>query len=352
MAFGGGQINQPAFAQQVDLAAIAQRVLFDELARGALGRRHFFKRGNIHFYIEVAGVGHDRAVLHYFEVIFGEHVLVAGDSAEDVAKLRGFGHGHHAETVHGSFERLGRVDLGDNDLGSSATRAAGETAPAPAVAGDDEFRSCKQKVGRANDAIDGGLSSAVAIVEEVLGVGVVDGDNGILQHAFFRHSAQANDAGGGFFGAADHAFERVLALGMEHADQVGAVVHGDVRLVIERGEDVVVVGVVVLALDRENRDVVVAHQRSRDVILRGKRIRGAEHDVGATVTQANGQVRRFGSDVQASGNARALQWLVLDEFFADDLQDLHGLIGPLDPLLSKIGKLDAFDVVLNLRRYR
>src|SRR5579864_1816963 len=252
MPFGGGQIDQSTFAQQVDLAAVAQRVLFDELARSALRRRHFLQRGNINLDIEVAGVGNDRAILHYFEVIFGEHVLVAGDGAEDVAKLRGFGHGHHAETVHGSFERLGRVDLGDNDFGSSATRAAGETASAPAVSGDDEFRSREQKVGRSNDAIDGGLSSAVAIVEKVLGVSVVDGDDGILQHAFFRHCTQANDAGGGFFGAADHAIERVAALGMQNADQVGAIVHGDVRLVVESGEDVVVVGVVVLALDREN----------------------------------------------------------------------------------------------------
>ena len=79
--------------------------------------------------------------------------------------------------------------------------------------GDDryhEFRSCQQEVGGANDAVERGLAGAVTVVEQVLGVGVVDRDDGKLQHAFFGHGAQADHAGGGFFGAADHAFQHVL----------------------------------------------------------------------------------------------------------------------------------------------
>ena len=51
------------------------------------------------------------------------------------------------------------------------------------------------------------------------------------------------------------------------ADQVGAVVHGDVRLVLQRGGDVPVIAVLVLALDRENGDAVVLHQAGGDVVL-------------------------------------------------------------------------------------
>ena len=80
--------------------------------------------------------------------------------------------------------------------------------------------------------------------------------------------------------------ERVVALGVQNGDQVGAVVHGDVRLVIERRHDVRVIGVVVLALDGEDGDAVVAHQAGRHVVLRGKRVGGAEHDIGAAVAQA------------------------------------------------------------------
>ena len=81
--------------------------------------------------------------------------------------------------------------------------------------------------------------------------------------------------------------ESVGALGVQDRDQVGAVVHGDVRLVVDGGQDVVVVGVVVLALDGEDGNVVVAHQAGGNVILRGERIRGAEHHVGAAIAQAD-----------------------------------------------------------------
>ena len=187
----------------------------------------------------------------------------------------------------------------------AAASAAGETAAAPSVAGDHELRSGQQEIGRADDAVDGGLSGAVAVVEQVLGVGVVDGDDGELQHAFLRHRAQADDAGGGLFGAADHAFEGVGALGVQDGDQVGAIVHRDVRLVIDGGEDVVVVGVVVLTLDGEDGNVVVADQAGGDVILRRQRIRGAEHDFGPAIAQADREVRGLGGDVQAGGDADA-----------------------------------------------
>ena len=255
---------------------------------------------------------------------------------------------HDAEAVHHGLERFGGIDFGDDDFGAGAAGAAGQAAAAPAVAGDHELRSGQQEIGGADDAVDGGLSGAVAVVEQVLGVGVIDGDDGKLQHAFLGHGAQADDAGGGFFGASDHAFERVGALGVEDGDEVGAIVHGDVRLVIDGGEDVVVVSVVVLALDGEDGNVVVADQAGGDVVLRGKRIGGAEHDVGAAVAQADGQVRGLGGDVQAGRDANAFQRLVLDEFLADNLQHLHGLVRPLDALLAQIGQFQALDVAVNL----
>ena len=52
------------------------------------------------------------------------------------------------------------------------------------------------------------------------------------------------------------------------------------------------------------------------------------------------EVRGLGGDVQAGGDAHALQRLVLDELLADDLQDLHRLVRPLDALLAQIGKFE------------
>jgi hypothetical protein len=66
---------------------------------------------------------------------------------------------------------------------------------------------------------------------------------------------------------------------VEDADHVGAVVHREVRLVVDGRLDVGVVRVVVLALDREDGHVVLGHERRGDVVLGRERVRGAEDDV-------------------------------------------------------------------------
>ena len=86
-----------------------------------------------------------------------------------------------------------------------ALGAHGDALAAPAVAGDDDAHAGEQHVGGADDAVDGGLAGAVAVVEEMLGLGVVDGDDGKLQHAVLLHGPQADDAGGRFFHAGDDA---------------------------------------------------------------------------------------------------------------------------------------------------
>ena len=90
---------------------------------------------------------------------------------------------------------------------------------------------------------------------------------------------------------------------MQDRDQVGAIIHGDVRLVIDRGKDVAVIGVIVLAFDGEHRDAVIAHQGCGHIVLGRQRIRRAQRDIGAAVAQTDGEVRGLGGDVQTSGDA-------------------------------------------------
>ena len=135
----------------------------------------------------MAGVGDDRAVLHGGEVVFVEHVHVAGDGDKDVTDRRGLLHRHDAEAIHVRFERAQRVDFGHDDVGAHALRAAGDTLTAPAVAGDDDGPAGEQNVGGANDAIERALAGAIAIIEQVLGVAVVDGDDREHERAVLRH---------------------------------------------------------------------------------------------------------------------------------------------------------------------
>src|SRR5271165_1329470 len=347
MAFGGRQVDEAAFAQQVDLASVFQRVLFDEGAGGALGGRHVLEGGDVDFDVEVAGVRNNRSVLHQREVIFGEHTLVAGYGAEHVAAFGGFVHAHDAKAVHDGLERFGGIDFGDDDFCSGAAGAGSKSAAAPAVAGDHELRTRQQEIRGADDAVDGGLSRPITVIEKMLGVGVVDGDDGELEDAFLGHGAQADDAGGGLFGSSDHVGEPVGALGMQKRDQVGAVVHGDVGLVVDGGEDMVVVSIVVFALDGEDGNVMVADEAGSHVILRGQWVRGAKHHVGSAVAQADREIRGLRRNVQAGRNADALQWLILDEFLADNLQHFHGLVRPLNALLSQVGQFYVLDVAIH-----
>ena len=169
------------------------------------------ERFEIDLDVEVAGVAEDRAILQLFEMIAGDDALVAGKRDEQVADGGGLRHGHHAEAVHDGFDGLGGIDFGDDDVGAHAAGAHGDAASAPAVAGDHQRHAGQQHIGRADDAVDGALSGSVAIVEQMLGERVVDRDDGVAQHLLLGHGAQTNDAGGGFFGAADDVGQKLLA---------------------------------------------------------------------------------------------------------------------------------------------
>ncbi len=158
-------------------------------------------------------------------------------------------------------------------------RARGNAASAPAIAGDDERGAAHQPIGGADNAVHSALAGPVPIVEHVFGIRVVHGDDGELQDFLLGHAAEANDAGGGFFRAADHVAEEILPLRMQMRDDIGAVVHREVRLVGDGRFDVPIVGLVVLALDGKGRDAFVSapgRRRRRPACSEGWRRRG-EH---------------------------------------------------------------------------
>ena len=82
--------------------------------------------------------------------------------------------------------------------------------------------------------------------------------------------------------------------------KIRAVIHGDVRFVIDRGHDVLVVRIVVLAFDGKHRNPLITHQAGGNIILSGERIRRAQDHIRAAIAQTNRQVRRLRRNVQAS----------------------------------------------------
>ena len=147
-----------------------------------------------------------------------------------------------------------------------------EPMPRARVATDHKVLASQQHVGGTDNAVDGALTCAVAIVEEVLGHGVVDSHHREEQFALSRHCTQADDAGGGLFGAADHVAQQVAACGVEHGNQVHAIVHGDVGLDVEHAVHVRIVLIDRFALDSKDWHFVVRNQCRGNVILRAQRV--------------------------------------------------------------------------------
>src|SRR5215207_10000998 len=205
MTLRRSQVDESSLAEDVDLASVLRCVLVHERAdQAGLALTHLFQSGNIDLYIEVTGVGNDGAISHDLKVLTIDHIDIAGDRAEEIADLCCFSHGHHLKTIHDRFERLHRVDFRDDDLRAHAACAGGKTASAPAVACHYKILASQQDVGGADDTVNGRLTRAIAVIEQVLGQGIVYRDDREFQNVVFFHRFQANDACCGFFRAADH----------------------------------------------------------------------------------------------------------------------------------------------------
>jgi hypothetical protein len=85
--------------------------------------------------------------------------------------------------------------------------------------------------------------------------------------------------------------------------EIGAVVHGDVRLVRQGGDDVLVIGVVVLFADGVDGDAEVLHQAGGHVVLRAEGIGGDQHHVRAAGLQGADEIGRLAGDVQTRRQA-------------------------------------------------
>ena len=254
-------------------------------------------------------------------------------------------HRHHLEAVHQRLERAHRIDLGDDHVRPEPLGAHRDAATDPAVPGDDEALAGEQDVGGADDPVDRRLAGAVAVVEEVLRARVVDRDHRERERTVGLHRLQADDAGRRLLHAGDDVAELLAAGAVEDADHVGAVVHRQLRLVVDGRLDVRVVRVVVLALDREHGDVELVDERCGDVVLGRERVRRAEHHVGSACLERAHQVRGLGRHVEARGDAVAGERLLALEALADRLQHRHLPVGPHDAAHALGGECQVFDVV-------
>ena len=189
------------------------------------------------------------------------------------------------------------------------------------------------------------LARAVAVVEQVLGLGLVDRHDREAERAVGGHRLEADDAGGGLLGAGEDLRDLRRPLAVEQRHEVAAVVHRDLRPRVGDGVEVRVVGVAVLAAPRVRRDPVLGDERRGDVVLGRERVRGGEEDLRAAGLERPHQVRGLGGDVEAGADAQALERAVALEALADQAQDGHLPLGPFDASDALGGEAEVRDVV-------
>ena len=179
----------------------------------------------------------------------------------------------------------------------------------------------------------------------MLGLGIVDRHDWVSQNAILRHRAQPNDAGGGLFRAADDVLDQLPLLRMNDPDGIRAVIHREVRLVLQGTQDMLIIGVVVLALNGKGRDPVMLHQRGGHIVLRGQWVRRAQHHFHAARFEGPHEIRRLGGDMEAGHGGQPFQRLFFLEALADGAQHGHFPLGPFDAALAGISEAEVFHII-------
>ena len=181
----------------------------------------------------MACVAADGAVFHRLEVLRADDVAAAGDGHEEVAQGGRLLHLHHAEAVHHRLHRLDRVDFGDDHLGAEALGPHSDALAAPAVACDHDGLACDDEVGCAVDAVPDTLTGAVAVVKEMLAVGIVDEHHREEELLLGVEGDEAVYACGGLLAAAYDVRNELGELAVDAGNQVASIVDDDVRLMFE-----------------------------------------------------------------------------------------------------------------------
>ena len=185
--------------------------------------------GNINFDIEVTCVAADSAVVHLHKVLLGDNTAAAGNRYEEVAYLSSLVHRHYTESVHNGFHSSDRINLGNYDLRTEPLCAHGNALAAPAISCDNNIFSGNYEVRSAVDAVPYRLTCSVAVIEEMLAVGVIYKHHRKFEFASLVHGFEADYAGSCFFTAAYNIRDKIRTLAVDTVNKVAAVIDYDVR---------------------------------------------------------------------------------------------------------------------------
>ena len=209
VSVAGGKVHKPPFGNQVQRSAVRHAVAGNVFPAFISFHGEFFQIADVDFHVKVPGVAKNRTVFHAAHRTFGNDIATAGHGNEQIADLCRLFHRHNGKAVHNRLHGFHGVHFGDNDLCAEPFCPHGNAFAAPTVARDHNGLSGDNQVGCAVDAVKYGLPRAVAVVEQIFTLRVIDRHHREQQLFVRRHRAQANDAGGGLLAAADDVREQL-----------------------------------------------------------------------------------------------------------------------------------------------
>ena len=217
------------------------------------------------------------------------------------------------------------------------TRAGGDPAATPAVADDHEHRAGYVEVGAAHQRPHYALPGAVAVVEQVLHLGVVHREHRKRQPAGRLARAVAHHPGGGLLTRADHPRGGAARVLVEMVHQVPTVVDHDVRRYGERVDLVLFEPAWIRSVAREHRNATRV-QRRHDVVLGGKRVAPGDRDLRAARLEHEREVRGLGLQMDADRDGHIGKGALDAKLALEAAQNRHVAAYPLNLALADVGE--------------
>ena len=176
----------------------------------------------------------------------------------------------------------------------------------------------------------------------MLAVRVIDCHHREFEHAVRRHRLETDNAASRFLAAAPDFLRQLRTLFVNAADQIGAVIDDDVRLVFQRHLDVTGV---FLRCGRVIRvyPQTVLRQRRRDLVLRAEWIGAGDGHLRAACRQHLAQIGGLGFQMHRQCDLETGKRLLARKIAANVAQNRHMCFYPADLPLSGFRKVQIFD---------
>ena len=128
-----------------------------------------------------------------------ENCSVSSNSNKDVSNLRSFNHRHDAIALHQSIKCLGGINLSNDDICTHTSSAFCYTFSAISKSSNNKYFSTDKLVCGAEDGINCGLASSIAIIKHMFCISVIHCNHRKCERAIFCHLLKTDNSRGGLF---------------------------------------------------------------------------------------------------------------------------------------------------------